>query len=92
MSEHKTGQSNWAAEDKKLYRERRNKGLRGQTQALSSYTKLSKNEKDEELKVPLGDKVSSLLSRGKHSDTRAYKREQRQMVVRQQRKGSTRGE
>jgi hypothetical protein len=30
MSEHKTGQSNWTAEDKRLYRKRRESGLRGQ--------------------------------------------------------------
>jgi hypothetical protein len=33
MSEHKTGLSNWTAEDKKLYRDRRNEGLRGQIES-----------------------------------------------------------
>lgn len=91
MSQHKTGQSNWAAEDKKLYTERRNKGLRGQLGVATVHRPI-KDEQGNEQHVPLGNRVSSLLSRGKSSNTRAYKREEGRAVVRQQRKGSTRGE
>nr|HET6905101.1 hypothetical protein [Ktedonobacteraceae bacterium] len=91
MSEHKTGLSNWTAEDKKLYRERRDKGLRGQIGVVTVHRPI-KDEQGKEQRVPLGRTVGSLLSRGKSSNTRAYKREQGRVVVKQQRRGSTRGE
>jgi hypothetical protein len=91
MSEHKTGLSNWTTEDKKLYTERRERGLRGQVGVVTVYRPI-KDEQGNEQRVPLSSKVGSLLSRGKSSNTRAYKREEGRAVVRQQRKGSTRGE
>lgn len=91
MSEHKIGLSNWTTEAKKLYQERRNKGLRGQTGAVTVHQAV-KSEDGSEQHIPLAEKMGSLLSRGKQSDRRTYKREQGRAVVRQQRKGAIRGE
>jgi len=91
MSEHVTGLSNWTVEDKKLYQERRSKGLRGQVGAVTVHQP-TKDEEGNLQRIPLGTKIGSMLSRGKSSDRRSYKRQQQLAAVRQQRKGSTRGE
>ena len=91
MSEHKTGLSNWTDKQKQIYWERCNKSLRGQT-CVVTFHRSVKDEKGNDQHIPLGNKVSSLLSRGKSSNTRAYKREQGRAMVKQQRRGSTRGE
>lgn len=49
MSEHKTGHSNWTPEQKKLYQERRERGLRG----TAGYVKMHSTVKDEEGKDQL---------------------------------------
>jgi hypothetical protein len=91
MSQHKTGLSNWTDKQRANYWDRRDKGLRGQVGVVTVHRSVLTKEAGPQ-KIPLGDKVGSLLSLGKSSNTRAYKREEGRAVVRQQRKGSTRGE
>lgn len=86
MSQYKTSTSTWTAEDKKLYRERRDKGLRGQTGVVTVHRPVLTKDAGSQ-KIPLGNKVGSLLSRSKSSNTRAYRREEGRAIVRQQRKG-----
>lgn len=53
MSEHTTSHSNLTDEEKKLYRERRQKGFRGQLGYANVHTTF-KDEKGESHLVPLG--------------------------------------
>ncbi|MDE2104883.1 MAG: hypothetical protein KGL39_47035 [Patescibacteria group bacterium] len=91
MSEHKSGVSNWTVEERKLYRDRRDKGLRGQTGAVTVFD-IVKDEEGKDARVPLGDKISSYLSRRKSDGRRAYARHPEPMVVKRQAKASGRGE
>ncbi len=92
MSQHKTSLSNWTAEDKKLYRERREKGLRGQTGAVTVH-RVVKDEKGEDTLVPLGNTVGSrFFSHGQAPSAWQAAKVQQQAHAQQQRKGSTRGE
>jgi len=53
MSEHKTNKSSWTDEQKQLYRERRNKGLRGQITEPNMHSTV-KDEKGNNQRLPLG--------------------------------------
>ena len=91
MSQHKTGVSNLTVEDKKLYRDRRDKGLRGHVGFVTVYRTV-KDEKGDDQRVPLGAMTGSQFSRGKHSESRHRARQQWRAFNKRQRKGSSRGE
>lgn len=92
MSQHKTGLSNWMAEEKKLYRERREKGLRGQTGAVTVHQTI-KDEKGNEERIPLGNKIGRRLSwMGQIGNTWQAARGPQQVHMQKQRKASSRGD
>jgi len=91
MSEHKTGLSNWTADDKRLYLKRRYEGLRGQIDVATVHRSV-KEEKGNDQRMPLGSAIGSRLSRGKHSERCSALRQHWQAFNRQQRKVSARGE
>ena len=91
MSEHKTGLSSWTAEEKKLYRERREKGLRGQTGAVTVHQSVLTKDAGAQ-KIPLGNKLGAALSRGKSDGQRAHARHPEPTFVKTQRKATGRGE
>jgi hypothetical protein len=86
MSEHKTG-SSLTAEDRQLYHERREKGVRGQIGAVTVHDITKDGEK-----VPVSDHLSARLSTGKQDGRRAQRRQAWREWRREQRKASGRGE
>lgn len=53
MSEHKSGQSNWTPEQKKLYTERREHGVRGQI-GYANIHQTVEDEKGDAQRIPIG--------------------------------------
>lgn len=97
MSEHKTGTSNWTEEERKLYWERRQKGLRGQLGYVTVHRR-TKDEEGNDQFVPLGTKTGSSGSRlmrsgsGRAKDSRFTKRGHRAFVQRHMALKAGRGE
>lgn len=80
MSEHKTDHSNWTAEQKKLYWERRAKGLRGQTGYVQLHTTVQDDEGNDQ-RIPHSGAVSKSMRKfmgkrqAKRQQVRADKRQ-----------------
>lgn len=91
MGEHKTGNSNWSTEQKELYRQRREKGLRGQLGVVTVHKPI-KDEEGNDQQLPIGTKSGGTLSRGKSSGLRSYRRHLQPVAVKRQRKATGRGE
>ena len=89
MSEHKTGRSSWADEQKQLYRERRQRGLNGVARAVTAFQPVI-DEEGKPQRVELGNKTGRQLSTGKQNSFRAHRRHPEAGVPRQLRHGSAR--
>jgi len=90
MSEHKIDQSNWTAEDKKLYQERRQQHVRGQVSVITVHQAVT-DEQGQVQRLPIGSKLGSRLSRAKQPSARAQKRMQWKAWRKEQRKANNRG-
>lgn len=97
MSEHKIGKSNWTDDQKGLYRQRRDKGLRGQL-GIATVHQAVKDENGKDQLVPLGTKTGSSGSHlvragsGRAKDRRYTTRGHSAFVQRHMERKAARGE